>query len=102
MRDPVRLSEAISEFIAKRGIAARRSTDQLAEVWQTVSGERIAANTRYLHLRDQVIHIGVFNSALLTELVSFQSKSLLEKLNAECPDLEIIRIRFQLKSQTSA
>ena len=101
MRDPVRLSEAISEFIAKRGIAARRGTGQLAEVWQKVSGERIAENTRYLYLRDQVIHIGVFNSALLTELVSFQSELLLEKLKAECPDLEISRIRFQLKTQSS-
>ena len=101
MRDPVRLSEAISEFIAKRGIAARRSTDQLTEVWQRVSGERSAANTRYLFLRDQVIHIGVFNSALLTELVSFHSESLLEKLKAECPNSEISRIRFQLKSQST-
>lgn len=101
MRDPVRLSEAISEFIAKRGIAARRSTDQLTEVWEKVSGERIAANTRYLYLRDQVIHIGVFNSALLTELVSFHSGALLTKLKAECPDLEISRIRFQLKTQSS-
>jgi len=101
MRDPVRLSEAISDFIAKRGIAARRSTDQLTEVWERVAGERIAANTRYLYLRDQVIHIGVFNSALLTELVSFHSEALLEKLKTECPDIEISRIRFQLKTQYS-
>ncbi|MBC8291096.1 MAG: DUF721 domain-containing protein [Planctomycetes bacterium] len=100
MRDPVPLSEAISEFIAKRGIAARRATDQLAEVWQKVSGERIAANTRYLYLRDQSVFIGVFNSALLTELVSFQSEVLLGKMKAECPGVEIKKLRFQLKTQS--
>lgn len=101
MRDPTPLSEAISQFISKRGLAARRSTSQIADAWKRASGERIAASSRYLCTRDRTVFIGVFNSALLTELVSFHAATLLAKLQAECPNMKIDSIRFQLKTQNN-
>lgn len=98
MRDPQPLSAAISELISKRGLAVRLGNVEVATAWKRVAGERIARDSRVLSLRDGTIHIGVTNSALLNELVSFHSHQLLAALRIECCGIELEQLRFQLKT----
>lgn len=98
MRDPQPLSAAISELIAKRGLAAPRSNAEVAGAWQRVAGERIADDARVLSLRDGTVLVGVTSSALLNELVSFHSQRLLFDLQSECPEMTLKKIRFQLRT----
>jgi predicted nucleic acid-binding Zn ribbon protein len=98
MREPQPLSAAISELIAKRGLAAPRGNAEVAAAWRRVAGERIAGDSRVLYLRDGTIHIGVASSALLNELVSFHSQRLLAELQTECSKIDFKHIRFQLKT----
>ncbi|MFP6763383.1 MAG: DUF721 domain-containing protein [Planctomycetaceae bacterium] len=100
MSDPQPLSVAISELIARRGLATRKGTGRLADVWKAVAGERVSGHTHVVSLRDRTVCIAVDNSALLNELVSFQSGSLLAGLQKECPELKIRRLRFQLRSDS--
>jgi len=100
MSDPQPLSVAIAELIARRGLATRKGTGRLAEVWKTVADDRVSSHSRVLSLRDHTVIIGVDNSALLNELVSFHSAGLLSDLQKECPDLAIQRLRFQLRSES--
>ena len=98
MRDPERLSTAISELISRRGLAAPRGTAELARAWKEVAREPVAGNSRLLYLKDGTVHIAVSNSSLLNELVSFQSAALLTGLQAQCPNVKIRDLRFHLKS----
>jgi predicted nucleic acid-binding Zn ribbon protein len=98
MKDPQPLSVAISELIAKRGLAASRGNAIIEAAWNRVAGENIAGNSRFLFLRDHTIHVAVLNSALLNELVTFHSQHMLKALQSECPDFAIRQLRFQLKA----
>lgn len=102
MRDPQPLSAAISELIAKRGLAAPRGNAVIEAAWSSVAGESISNNSRVLFVRDHTIHIAVLNSALLNELVTFHSPRLLAAIQVECPESSIEKIRFQLKADSSA
>jgi predicted nucleic acid-binding Zn ribbon protein len=101
MRDPQPLSVAISELIAKRGLASPRRSAIIEAAWSRVAGERVSRNSRVLFVRNNTIHIAVMNSALLNELVSFHSPRLLAAIQFECPESTIEKIRFQLKADSS-
>lgn len=96
MNDPVRLSVAISEVIAKKGIAVWRATAQLDATWKKIAGDCVASNSRCLYLRNQTVYIGVYSSALLNELVSFHADALTVRFQTECPDICIQKLRFEL------
>lgn len=102
MSDPQPLSVAISELIARRGLATRKGTGQLSDVWKIVAGDRVSRHSRVLSLRDHTVCVGVDNSALLNELVSFHSARLLAGLQSECPELTVRRLRFQLRSDSQS
>ncbi|MHC4876386.1 MAG: DciA family protein [Planctomycetota bacterium] len=102
MSEPQPLSAAISELIARRGFARMQGNTQLAAIWKQVVGdERMAERTKVLGLKRGVLEIGVSNSALLNELVSFQKMVLLERLKSEHPEQNIKDIRFRLRSDLS-
>lgn len=98
MSEPQRLSVAISELIARRGLVRVKGNAQLAAAWKKSAGDRIAERTKVLGLQRGNLEIGVANSALLNELVSFQRADLLEKMQAEYPGNTIKDIRFKLRS----
>jgi predicted nucleic acid-binding Zn ribbon protein len=101
MSDPQPLSAAIAELIARRGFARMQGTSQLVAIWKQVVDERTAERTKVLGLKRGVLEVGVTNSALLNELVSFQKTGLLARLKAEHPEQKIKDIRFRLRSDLS-
>ena len=78
-----------------------QGTSQLVAIWKQVVDERTAERTKVLGLKRGVLEVGVTNSALLNELVSFQKTGLLARLKAEHPEQNIKDIRFRLRSDLS-
>jgi hypothetical protein len=95
--NPHRLSDVLAQYISVRGLARRRADTQLQTIWNEIAGERIAAETRVLNLRQGVLQIAVSNSSLLTELVSFQKTALLETIRKDHPDFQIRDLKFRLR-----
>ena len=99
--DPTPLSVALAELIARKGLARVQTTSQFADVWKQIAGEKFAKMTRVLSFRGGVFEIGVSNSAVLNELVSFHRQSLLKKLQTDFPQHNVRDLRFKLKSETA-
>lgn len=98
MSEPQHLSAALSELIARRGLARVQANAQLAAAWNRAAGQRIAGRTKVLGLNRSVLEIGVANAALMNELVSFHAAALLEKLRDEYSEQSIRDLRFRLKT----
>ena len=63
------------------------------------AGERIAQHTKALEIRRGVLHIGVANAPMLSELASFHKVNLLTKLKSDYPNLKIRELKFLLKTK---
>jgi hypothetical protein len=100
-RDPRRLSDALSELIALRGLARVRGDAQLATIWKEVAGRRIAADTRVLGVRRGILRIAVTNAPLLSELVGFHRFSLLDALKQRFPELKVSGLKFVLRGEAT-
>jgi hypothetical protein len=98
---PRRLSDALSELIALRGLARVRGNAEVEAAWKEVAGPRISGETRVLRASRGVLTIGVTNSPLLSELVGFHRQSLLESLKANYPQLEITDLKFRLRGRVA-
>src|SRR6056300_584702 len=96
-RPPKPLSESLSEIVAFRGLARREGDNQLAEIWSSIAGKRIAQSTRVIGIKRGVLNIGVRSAPLLSELAAFQKTELLESLQQQHADLKIRDIKFVLQ-----
>ena len=92
------LSRALADVISLRGLAGKRSNDQLAAAWRHVVGSEFSERTRVLGVRRGILQIGVASAPLLSELVSFHKTELLERLQSEHADLKIRDLKFRLQS----
>lgn len=99
MSEPQRLSVAISELIVRRGLNRRRNDSELATAWKSILDDRLRNGTEFLSLRDEVVRVAVWNSALKSELTSFHVERLLKELRAACPSVSIRQIRFELRTR---
>jgi hypothetical protein len=91
----------LSQLFAARGYGRVQADRQLRTVWQQVAGDEIAGQTRVGGIKGGVLHVGVANSALLGELVSFLKAELLRKMNAEHAELRVRDIKFRLESRVA-
>jgi len=98
-KQPQRLADAISQLISVRGLARARGAEQLEQIWAEIAGSAIADRTRISGLKRGVLHIAVFNAALLNELVSFHRPSLLRELQAQHAALGVRELKFRLQGQ---
>lgn len=100
---PQSLGSALSELITLRGWASVQGNAQLAEVWNTVAngviGEETARKTTVQRIRRGVLTVAVSNAPLLSELVSFHQRELLNGLQKQHPELKIRAIKFQLRGR---
>ena len=96
---PQPLGDVLSRLIALRGYGRVRGQRQLADVWREAAGEKIAANTKVMGLKNGVLQIGVSNAALLSELASFHRHSLLDALRSSGRDLVIRDVKFRLRAE---
>jgi hypothetical protein len=97
---PETLGKALAEWVALRGPVRPRGDAQLAGIWRAVVGPRIAAATKVLGVKRGVLQVGVTNSPLLSELVSFHKESLLAALARDHAHLAIRDLKFRLKGET--
>src|SRR3990172_7727621 len=98
---PQRLSQALSELIALRGLARVQSESAVASLWKQVGGAEVAVATRVLGFKRGVLRIAVANAPLLSELASFRKAELLESLRREQPHLNVRDLRFLLRGHLS-
>lgn len=99
--EPRRLSEALAELVAVRGLAGTLASRQLREAWSAVAGPVIARHTRVVGLRRGVLEIAVDNAPLLSELRAFHKDALLAAVRA-APAVEGVRdLRFRLRSDAA-
>ena len=94
------MGEVLSRLMALRGYGRVRGSRQLADVWRAAAGEKIAARTRVMGLKNGVLQIGVGNAALLSELTSFHRHSLLESLQKCAADYAIRDLKFRLRAES--
>ena len=94
-RDPQTLGSAISELIARRGLAQTSANAELADAWKTAAGPSVADSTRVLSYRNGVIEIGVRHAALLSRLAGFEKPLLLERMQEWRPAIQDLRFRLK-------
>jgi hypothetical protein len=75
--DPERLSDVLGRLFAARGYGRLQADSELQELWKSVAGHQVAAETRVLGLKNGVLSIGVNSSPLLSELSAFHKEHLL-------------------------
>lgn len=95
--EPMHFSHALSQLIVMKGLARVRSESQIQDIWNNVCDPDAAKQTRAMGIKNGVLHIGVSNSALLSELVAFHRDQLLADLNLQAPQLRIKEIKFRVK-----
>lgn len=83
-----------------KGYGRTRGDRQLAELWRRVAGDMIADRTKVLGLKNGVLHVGVANAALLSELTSFHRHSLLQTLRTEAAQTGIRDLKFRLRGRS--
>lgn len=96
--EPQHLSHALSDLIARRGLARVRGARQLDDIWREVAGDKIATHSKAIAVNRGILQIGVASSALLGELASFHKLSLLQTLQERHPQLKVRDLKFRLKS----
>jgi len=94
-RQPARISEAVSQLLARRGYAQVQQCFESVQVWNEVVGKRLAAHSRVGRLQRGVLQITVRNSATLQEL-TFQKRKLLKQLQDSADASQIRDIRFRV------
>ena len=98
--EPQALGDVLSRLMALRGYGRVRGGRQLADVWRAAAGEKTAARTRVMGLKNGVLQIGVSNAALLSELTSFHRQSLLESLQKSKGGYAIRDLKFRLRAES--
>lgn len=96
-RGPRPLGEAISQFIAERGLAGSAGLVTLNELWKEIVGEDIGQRSKVIAIKNGTLEIGVTSSSLLNELVGFYQQEFLETIRADDRGKSVRNIRFRLK-----
>jgi len=94
---PQALGDVVSRLCALRGYGRVRGERQLAELWRTVAGPKVSAQTKVIGIRNGTLQIGVSNAALRGELASFHRHSLLESLQRSDAGRHIRDLKFMLR-----
>lgn len=95
--EPAQLGDVLSQLFALRGYGRSQANQQLEEIWKQVAGEEIAAQTKVANLKNGVLHIGVSNSALMSEIVAFHKVEFVRRIKSEHRQLKVRDIKFKLR-----
>jgi predicted nucleic acid-binding Zn ribbon protein len=96
-RRPVPIGEALSGFLARKGLTKRLHQASVIDDWPQAVGDRIAAVTKALSITpDGTLFVAVSNHGWMTEL-SLMEPELPKALNAAEGRDKVRKIRFQLR-----
>ena len=93
--EPQSLGSAITELIARRGLAQSSGQAELTKAWQEAAGDQVAGNTRVLAMRNGVVEIGVRHAALLSRLTSFEKPLLLQRMQEHQASIKDLKFRLK-------
>jgi hypothetical protein len=99
-KGPRALADILSQLNVLRGHGRTHGAQQLAELWERISGPEISGRTKVIGLRNGTLVVGVSSAALLGELASFHTHRLLEALRADQEGRRIKGLKFQLRSSS--
>lgn len=91
---PTPISEFISELFKKKGWTNHLLEQRLSQKWPTIVGDQLAQKSSPLHLKYQVLTIGVTHSAWYTEL-HYLKFPLIEKIKKTL-NIHLKDIRFKM------
>jgi predicted nucleic acid-binding Zn ribbon protein len=95
-RKPVPIADALTGFLAERGLAKRIEQATAIEAWPEIVGQKISAVTRALSITpDGVLFVAVKTHAWMTEL-GLMEPELLKALNAREGREKVRKIRYRL------
>ena len=95
MAQPQRISNILTELMARRGFARVQSTEAYEQAWREVAGPLAAQYSQVGALKRGIFEVVVANSALMQEL-TFQKETLLQKLTIRLPQEKIRSLRFRV------
>ncbi len=95
-RKPVSIADALSGFLAQKGLAKRVEQATAIEAWPEIVGARIAAVTKPLSITpDGILFVAVKTNAWMMEL-GLMEPELLGALNARNTREKVRKIRYRL------
>src|SRR5258705_9909626 len=92
-RSFARVSDLLPSVLRDLGLQRKFSDRRAVELWASVVGPDLARRTRALRCENGTLTICVDHGAWMQEL-HFIEKSLVAKMRAACPEVELTRIRF--------
>ena len=94
-RKPKTAVNLVNQIIARRGIAAEKSDNQLQGVWQSIVPAEIANQTRVAAVKRGILEITVSHSGLI-QLLNFSKEEYLNQLKQQLGNRKLKDIRFRL------
>jgi predicted nucleic acid-binding Zn ribbon protein len=92
-RSFTRIGAVLPSVLRDLGLQKRFSERRLVERWPAVVGPELARRARATRFDKGTLFVHVDHGAWMQEL-HFMERELVRKLRAECPDVDLIRIRF--------
>ncbi|MFH1422318.1 MAG: DUF721 domain-containing protein [Planctomycetota bacterium] len=93
----MKIGEAVDKYLKKSGYKKLLKHEEIWRKWSEIIGEDIAEQTKISRFSKGVLTIDVNSSALMFEMKSFLSKSVIVKLSEKIKK-PIVRINFRLDS----
>ena len=95
MPGPERISDILSQLMARRGYAQVQTAGAYESAWNQAAGPLGAQYSRVGQLKRGILDVIVTNSALIQEF-NFQKAAMLKTLNRLLPEQKIKDLRFRL------
>ena len=92
-RSFARVGDVLPSVLKGLGLQKRFKEREMVERWADVVGPELAARARATRFDNGTLFVHVDHPAWMQEL-HFIEKDLVRKLRAECPDVDLVRIRF--------
>jgi predicted nucleic acid-binding Zn ribbon protein len=92
---PKKISDALSNLMARKGYGRVLSAGALGDAWQTAAGERLAGHSLPGAVKRGVLEVLVRSSAVLQEL-TFAKHKIVKQLKELCPHENIRDVKFKV------
>ena len=93
-RSPKPIRNIVAQTMLRGGYGRVQASEELAETWQKIVGERFTGNCRPGRLRRGVLDVLVTHSAFIQELTS-EKETILAGLAREAPEMKIRDLRIR-------
>lgn len=89
------LSRILSDELIKLADGRFAPVWNIEKRWRELVGQTVARQSRVLHIKNGILHVGVNNSAWLYEL-GFMKGKILSEIQSKMPSTKITDIKFKM------